>query len=434
MENEYESMGSMIKEVPFEQDFMPAKFLDLDVSTFGNIYQNPFMKIKEKALEKKLSFEIRCQALRYMQKIPRYDRYKHCTEICLSLLQDISAPISQRYFFFANNDAYLKLDYELVNACHEWFYEHADSLSSPLWYKILSAKYILCQIPVSKEKRDELHVFFVSVAQDKTKEVCYRADCAEILASFAYTTEMRQLGKEIIKELGELYTQNKLHTIYTNAQNVHTESISTQTNQVLRLMISEFRREGPVDISTDEIYREVSNTEKKEWVEPIQRSFHRMMVEPSRYEGCLLVEIMRMVWYKLNTLPEKQQLKQRFQEEMVDMDTGGCSSGYLTRLLNIFSGFYEDFSPVKVNMKEQVRAEIFAHLNYARKSLSLPQQDQMAVEMIGKDKTLIKEFLVTYSPEPELREETVVKQKLMTQEEFTTLWTISIYEYFGLQL
>jgi hypothetical protein len=417
-------------------DFLPTKFLDLNVSSFGNIIGNPFLKIKEKVLDHSLSFDLRTQALRYLQKIPRFDRYKHCIQCCIDLLLDQSVPLSYRYFFFSNNEKYLKLDYEIVNACHVWFFENYEKVSSPLLYKILSAKYILCQIPVPKEQQDNLHSFFASIATNKDYEVCYRADCADVLKENAFTKEMRDLGKQVIEELGNLYNENKVKTIYTNSQNVHTESINKQTISVLRMLISEYRRNGCEGSKSDEIYKEISKdddashtlgTEKQE---KVKESFRRIMIDPSRYEGVVLADIMLMVWEKIKSSPDKSSLITRLKEEFLDMASGGCSSGYLVRLLNILSGFYEDFSPVKITMKEQLRNEIFAHFNLARKSISKHEQEQLALEMIGNNKDMILEFISIYSPRDELEPEWVPKH--ITKEEFEVIWKLALHDYFGL--
>ena len=407
-------------------DFLPTKFLDLNVASFGNIIGNPFLKIKEKALDHSLSFDLRTQALRYLQKIPRFDRYKHCIQCCIDLLLDTSVPLSYRYFFFSNNEKYLKLDYEIVNACHTWFFENSEKVSSPLLYKILSAKYILCQIPVPKEQQDKLHNFFASIATNKDYEVCYRADCADTLKENAFTEAMRSLGKQVIEELGNLYNENKVKTIYTNSQNVHTESIGQQTISVLRMLISEYRRNATDGRTTsDEIYKEISNESEK-----VKESFRRIMIDPSRYEGVVLADIMLMVWEKIKSSPDKSSLISRLKEEFLDMASGGCSSGYLVRLLNILSGFYEEFSPVKITLKEQLRNEIFAHFNLARKSISKHEQEQLALEMIGTSKDMILEFISIYSPREELEPEWVPKH--ITKEEFEVIWNLSLHDYFGL--
>jgi hypothetical protein len=415
-------------------EFLPTKFLDLNVATFGNIIGNPFFKIKEKALDHSLSFDLRSQALRYLQKIPRFDRYKHCIQCCLDLLVDTSVPLAYRYFFFSNNEKYVKLDAEIVNACHLWFFENAEKVSSPLLYKILSAKYILCRIPVPKEQIDILHTFFASIATNKDYEVCYRADCADILKENAYTKEIRDLGNQVIEELGNLYNENKVKTIYTNSQNVHTESINQQTISVLRMLISEYRRTTDGRTTSDEIYKEISKDEQSETgtedQEKVKESFRRIMIDPSRYEGVVLADIMLMVWEKIKSSPDKSSLITRLKEEFLDMASGGCSSGYLVRLLNILSGFYEDFSPVKITLKEQLRNEIFAHFNLARKSISKHEQEQLALEMIGNSKDMILEFIFIYSPRDELEPEWVPKH--ITKEEFKVIWNLSLHDYFGL--
>ena len=79
-----------------------------------------------------------------------------------------------------------------------------------------------------------------------------------------------------------------------------------------------------------------------------------------------------------------------------------------------------------------MRNEIFAHFNLARKSLSRHEQDQLATEMIGTDKDMIKEFISIYSPREELDKEWIVK-KIISQEDFDQIWNLALHDYFGLE-
>jgi len=417
---------------PFEKQpqiipdtYGPVKFLGLDVSMFGSFISSPFFKIKEKALDKSISFENRCQAIRYMQRISHKDRFKHCMECILELIKEPSFPLPHRFFFFSNAQKYIRLDADLVQQTHVWFFDHASELNCPLSYKIMSAKYILSQVEVPN--RNMYHQFLASIATNQEMEICYRADCADALKNLSWTEEMKEIGNKVIDELGSLYEENKIQSIYNNAQNIHSESIQQKTNESLRMLISE-QYNTRDSCSTDIIFQELSKHPKKII---LQKVFYRLMTDPSKFENCLLMDIMKMVWNKISVSSQKATLIQRMMEEMIDMDAGGCSSGYCTRLLNVLSGFYDNYSPVKITYKEQLRNQIFAHFDTSRKLLNKNEQEMLVLELVSKEKKFIDEFIFSYSPKKDFEKE-FVQTGNVSKEDFSLIFSQSLKEYFGL--
>ena len=69
---------------------------------------------------------------------------------------------SKRYYFFSNNDAYIKLDYEIVNECHKYVYYNFEDFNAPLLYKLLSAQFILAHFLNTEYDRTELQTFLLN--------------------------------------------------------------------------------------------------------------------------------------------------------------------------------------------------------------------------------------------------------------------------------
>ena len=161
----------------------------------------------------------------------------------------------------------------------------------------------------------------------------------------------KQFGKDIIYELGNMYTENKKRTIYTNLQNVHDTTVTKKIIDTLRQLMSTVYTER----HTGEIYeRIVALTQEDTRRDSIIDSFQRILIDTSRYETLTMVDILLLVWEKICTSENKSELELRMLDELHEMDKT-CSSGHLTRLMNILSGFFDEIQPVRISFSEQLR-------------------------------------------------------------------------------
>ena len=408
-------------------DNMPYLFHNILTSTFGlssNIHKNPFFEIKKIAMNKNNLWEDRIQAVRYMQRIPHIYRGENCIEALLSIISDDKYPIHDRYTFFSNNERIIKLDYDLVNAGHRYIIDNfiPDNKNIPLIYIILSAQFALTQFPVDTFDLDKVQNYLINIAKNKDMEINYRAECADILDRTGYG-EVRNIGKEVIKELGELYIKNQLKTIYTNSQNVHDDTINKQIIDTLRTLISTTKTTR----NSDEIYNLIINKVRSE---VLQKSFQRILIDTAKYEGLSMVDILLLVWEKIQTSEQKDILQTRLIDELSEMNET-CSTGHLSRLLNVLSGFFNNIQPVKISYKEQLRANIFARYSSIMKTISKLEQEIILNEMITNDKSTIKEFIISYSPNEELEEE-FVTNGYITKEDFDVVYTKGENDFFGI--
>ena len=414
---------------------MPVLFAGINTSTFGmSSYKvkNPFLKIAEVAKNPQISWEDRTQAIRYMQRIPHIHRVKYCIESTISIITDEKYPLESRYHFFSNNEKIIKLDYEIVNACHHYFFFNFEQFRSPLLYRILSAQYLLTQFPHGTYDMDKVQGFLIHIAKDNSCEINYRAECADILDRAGYG-ESKDIGTQTIIELGELYSDNKRKTIYTNLQNVHDLSVTKQVIDTLRNLIKMTKTER----NSDEVYQSITNrklhgmdgpdNEKKR--EALVEVFQRILIDTSRYEGLPMSDIMMLVWEKIVTSENREELEKRLVDEMFEMYKT-CSTGHLSRLINVLSGFYEDIQPVKISYREQLRSNVFARYTAAIRTLSHEIQDEITNEISSKDKPEIEELIFSYSPRDELYNE-FVNEGYITNEEFDEVYTKSERDFFG---
>lgn len=411
---------------------MPVLFNGLKTSSFGfssEFHKNPFFELKKIAMDKNKEWGDRTQAVRYMQRIPHIERDKNCIEATISIVSDYQYHFRDRFHFFSNNEKIIKLSYEIVNALHKYVYENFETLSPhkiPLIYKILSAQHALTQFPIGTYDIDGVQTFLLDIAMDKDVSIEYRSECADILDRTGYY-EYKKLGRKIINELGDLYNENKRQTIYSNMQNVHNETITKKIIETLRYLMSDVKDNNR---HTGEIYEMIVEHTKddKERGEQINKSLQRILIDTSRYEGLTMVDILLLVWNKICSSKDKYQMENRLLEELYDMYKT-CSSGHLSRIINILSGFYDEIQPVKISFSDQLKSNVFARYTSYMKTLGQHEQDNIITEMLEDKKPTIEEFMFSYSPKDELRDEFV--PEYMTEELFDEVFSVAEKTFFG---
>lgn len=409
---------------------VPMIFNGLCTSTFGyssSFQTNPFFEIKNIAMDTLKSWDDRTQAVRYMQKIPHIQRDVHCVQAAISIITDKQYDFENRFNFFANNEKFIKMDYVIVNACHKYVYENFDSLSDakiPILYKILSSQYILTQFPVNTYDLDSVQNYLLSIAKDTSMEINYRAECADILDRTGYGS-YKTLGREIIDELGDLYNENKKKTIYTNLQNVHDDTVTKKIVETLRYLMLHISTER----NSSEVYEYIVDNSDRERLKKITKSFQRIVIDTARYEGLPLIDILLLVWEKICSSSSSDELKKRLLDELYDMDET-CSTGHLSRIINVLSGFFDDIQPVKISFKDQLRSNVFARYSFAMKTLTRYEQDTILNEMTSDYKPTIEDFILSYSPRDELMEEFV--PDYLSMEDFEECYEHSEKEFFGM--
>lgn len=418
-------------------DFMPALFNGIQTSSFGyssSKKKNPFFKLVEISKDEKLSWEDRTQAIRYMQRIPHLERSKYCIDSTIHLILDKRFPLRNRYHFFSNNEKIIKLDYDIVNACHDFYFNNHESFNGPIIYRILSAQYLLTQFPIGTYDSDKVQKFLYEIAVDKDTEIHHRAECADILSRVGYY-EYREMGDKVLDELGSMFKSEKdsLFTIYANAQNVHDKTITKkliESIQYLSSIITPTKHSGEVfEVLKKELDKEKYNEKR----ETVLSSFQRVIIDTSKYEGLSLCDIMLMVWEKMIQSKDFDFLLERFIEELSEMD-GSCSSGHVSRLLNVLSGFFDDIKPVQISYEEQLRSNIFGRYTNLLRTTDEIFREQVFGEMSEEkpltEKSACMEF-VNYSNLREELEKEFIEGGYLTGEVFDVVYKKAENDFFG---
>ena len=407
--------------------------MGIETKTFGNSINNPFLKLYEGIISDNYDFEDKCQGVRYMQRINYTGGMKYCIDATLSILKDERYPFNKRYYFFSNNDAYIKLDYEIVNDCHKYVYDNFETLNAPLLYKLLSAQFILAHFVPTEYDRIELEEFLLSIAQDVNQTINYRAECADILYNYGVEKKYVESATRIIKELGNLYTENKTSTIYTNIQNVHDSTINKTIMNTLRELIQIVKMDQTKRHSGEilEIIRDKYSYLEQHKLDKIMSSLERIMIDTAKYENMCMSDILVLVWEYICNSDHKEELEYRLLQELEDMDQT-CSTGHLSRILNILSGYFSD-NIVQITLNDQLRSNIFARYTKLIKLLPEHIQEKINNELILNDssqKDTIKTFLMDFNIEEILYKE-FVNESNMDITDFYETYEKSLNDYFG---
>ena len=427
-------------------EYMPQKFLGINTSLFGttnlklyptiknedgeDIKVHPFIILKQKALDSSINYTDRIQAIRYMARIPYKDFIKHCIEASIGILEDDSIDPYEKFFFYANNDKYIKLEDNIVHALHPVYFKEARLKNYPLEVTLLAARYIFINYAYDSDDRMDVLEYILNIADDKNETVYARAECADMLANFGEGNEVF-FGKKIMEELGTLYDESLHKTIYTNAQNVHSETIQESIIKIIRSLRKEFSNIKSVQTqkyTLEDIQKQLEDVMSKEEKRDLSPFFFRVMTDPSRYERLSLADILILVYYKIQTFSDdiKQTCIKRLFEEVKETDNT-CTTGYLSRIINVLSGFVEgeEFS-MRIDPKDELRSAVFARVHAKIRSLPDQLRNDILESVSGDDKSMFDEFIEYYSPEEELWNE---YKEIMKEEDFKTIYNKCIEEY-----
>ncbi|MDD4930589.1 MAG: hypothetical protein PHG66_00345 [Candidatus Colwellbacteria bacterium] len=279
-------------------------------------------------------------------------------------------------------DSSRKYKSQYLNDGYISFFKHVDTF---IRYKILSAQYLL---QLSKKGGtvfgtgdintvvDEVEKDCISFATDTTLDYDLRADAADLLVRLG-TLKSKETGKEIITLLGR--NPDGVSTLYNNRQNVHDDVIDESIRKFILYLASlrsEVNTEGN-HVTFADAQREIQelaknhkptpdnfNEKKKSVMDCVKSSLLRISLDQTIYDGGqTLQSIFNKIWRLILSHEHCDLLKTRMIEELVDMaDT--CSSGHISRVVNVLCGFEVDgktFS-IEIGWKKQIQSNLIARL------------------------------------------------------------------------
>ena len=282
-------------------------------------------------------------------------------------------------------------------------------------YVILASQFLLGSKKelFTIEQKLEVENIILSMCQDNKLDYNLRADASDLLLTQSINEKTRQIALDTIILLGRNRGLLDL-SIYDNKQNVHEVSIDESVkkaieyiasiqmetkdgvyinyNDVCKEIITEFCNnnnldtisnlnfddnlnkdsdnetyENTNDIDNDDyesyIYNDNINVKKK--LELLKASLLRISLDRSLYNNFQKIESLFIkIWQIIKTHEYKDTLITRLIEELIDM-SGTCSSGHVSRLINVLSGFEVNgkYMNLSMNYKDEMTAVIMAKIN-----------------------------------------------------------------------
>lgn len=268
----------------------------------------------------------------------------------------------------------------MQNACLEFL----KNSRNKTMYRILSSQYLLQNY---SENIDHIQDIILSFANDNDLDYNLRADAADTLLNLG-SEKYKKDARDIIICLGKV--DGKVKTVFENAQNVHTSEIEKSVSEILQVIIitpiikiddkyidityiediiHKFLKEKKCKnrcVNSENINEKEKfcskeceiyiNTENK-----ITISLNRIKMDRTLYSNSTLSNIFIKLWCYINLSEFKDEMIKRLFEELEDM-SGTCSSGFLSRLVNVVSGFDENLS-IRISWQDQIISNFVARLN-----------------------------------------------------------------------
>lgn len=360
----------------------------MDLSVSDSLH-SPLQELETIALDESRNVTERFQAFRRMYQSPYMDKNQRCIRILLHVLAEENLSKEDRFQWLTQ----LKFASDSLEVCLYgyvfWFYTY----NEPVLYTLLSAQFILTH-PLSNYPLINSHVLYSQQwlyrLAKKEGDHAIRSEAADILLRLG-TPQFRTAAGAIINELGQEFVSSRDRTLYTNTQNVHE---ITCIEQAITIVTQE-----PLVIVLDSIL---------DWLQGTQHflalsSFQRMMMDTGRFYGFSMTDLIRHVVQRIRVSPYQKELESRLLEEMAEMN-GWCSTGHVIRLMNVFQG-YDPLIQLSMSIPAEIKAALFSRYRIHLKTCSMELQEEVALCFCQEDKTLLLEFMDTYSPYDELKKE-----------------------------
>lgn len=290
------------------------------------------------------------------------------------------------------------------NACLTFIFD----VRNMTMYRILSSQLLLQKYIIGEEfieNRIKVENILLTFAMDNELDYNLRADAADTLLSLG-SGEQKSRAREIILLLGRV--NGEIKTVFDNAQNVHSNEIETSVINILEFLSSiQLTVVNGEDINFPYVNEKIENMMKAQIVideckkcsncnpkpnltdtdivfcseecniqyqshSKIRIAMNRIFMDRVLYSkfNSTLVNIILKIWTYITQNKHEDQMKARLLQELEEM-SGTCTSGYATRLVNVLSGYDEEFS-VRISWEDQIIANVSGRLNARVRKISEP--------------------------------------------------------------
>jgi hypothetical protein len=400
------------------------------------------LKLKKIAMNKNYELYLRKGATERITTIPHRDKNKHIIECLMSLVSDDKYDINARYSLFSNNKLY---ENEVLNSLHQFYFHNFNPPRYNIRYKILSAQYILTNINKNQFDLRDIQGFLIRTGRDQNIDSSIRTECVDILKrtghysndDFNYEEFLNRPFQPTIVPEPRRRILVMRRTVYEDSQNVHSTSINESVKETIKQLYKEYssillgasrvKHLNEISKRITQLSKELNNDIVRQ---RIIGSFDRIMIDTAKFEHELsLADILILIWNKIKSSKDKDEMEKRLIEEMIDMN-GLCATGHLSRLINVMSGFYEGV--LKISYKDQIKNYVYNHYNKVLEKHENQEVilNEMTEDSIDKKPNIIK-MIETMSNKHELYIE-FVNSKLVSENEFNEYYKYAVDSYCGI--
>ena len=190
-------------------------------------------------------------------------------------------------------------------------------------------------------------------------------------------------GSENVKEKVRIILKNILPDLaYTNnPENVHLSSVVASVDKTLTALLEKNKgKKAPLNLF--ELLCKKFDTVKIKG--SLSRIFNYNFLKFSKHQ-LTLKEIMEQIYICMIECNHKDQLFIRLGEELTEMYDSPCSQGYVTRLINVFSGFEVDGSfnlGITISYEDEIYAIFSNKVNDMVMNAPLSIKEQLLIELM----------------------------------------------------
>ena len=217
------------------------------------------------------------------------------------------------------------------------------------------------------------------------------------IGEFPYDEHDIELQQVLLDQHRRLETQfenitKRKGTIYNDSQNVHNHEINNSVIKSSQNLVSS--KESDVHINIQEEFEKVCPDYYNQHREKINESITRLENETTKFKDNIKIHVVyEKILSIISKSKHKYELVKRLAEELVDMNQL-CSTGHLSRLINVLQGFEDipDKFKIKINPKDEIYANISTFITTEIQTSEDP--DSLLMDMVSHDKLIIFPFLI----------------------------------------
>lgn len=234
-------------------------------------------------------------------------------------------------FFGGKKASFKQLFNLLLNFKHECYFIWLCTFIFEKYKQKLTVKNNLLLLQIIFEKNNNYNEDLFHIINNKTFDINLQLEACDILLN---------KGDENIKNKVQDIIQNILPiTAYTNnPENAHLSSLIYSVDKSIESILNLNKdKKFPLDLQPILLQRYKKSINFVQINGALNRIFNYNFLTFTKYK-LTLKEILENIWLIVESSEFKEELYNRLEQELVDM-YNTCSQGYLTRLINIFSGF-----------------------------------------------------------------------------------------------